>query len=91
MNTYKIILSKGLYLITPDLQEFLQGGSSNRYDGRFMNKSINGRYLVLIRVLNNETKTIIYNYIFYPEVFNSALLYFLLEKKDFKNSLLYTE
>ena len=47
--------------------------------------------IVLIRVLNNETKTIIYNYIFYPEVFNSALLYFLLEKKDFKNSLLYTE
>ncbi len=92
MNTYKNVLSKGLYLINPNLQEFLQGGSSNRYDGRFMNKNINGKYLVLIRVLNNnDSKTIIYNYIFYPDIFNPALLYFLLEKKDFRNSTLYSE
>lgn len=92
MNTYKNVLSKGLYLINPNLQEFLQGGSSNRYDGRFMDRNINGKYLVLIRVLNNnDCKTIIYNYIFYPDIFNPALLYFLLEKKDFRNSTLYSE
>jgi len=91
MNTYKNVLSQGLYLINDNLQEFLQGGSSNRYDGRFMDKSLNGKYLVLIRVLNNDSKTIIYNYIFYPDIFNPALLYFLLEKKDFRNSILYSE
>ena len=92
MNTYKNVLSTGLYLINPNLHEFLQGGSSNRYDGRFMARNINGKYLVLIRVLNNkDCKTIIYNYIFYPDIFNPALLYFLLEKKDFRNSTLYSE
>jgi hypothetical protein len=91
MNTYKNFLSSGLYLIDNKLHKFLEDGSSIRYGDKSVVKDIEGTYLVLVRVLNHESKVIIYNYIFYPNIFGYALNYFLFQKQDFINSTLYSE
>lgn len=50
-------------------------------------KSDSGVYLVVFRVLNKNSNVIVYNYIYYLDVFINSLLYFLLRK----NNLVYRE
>lgn len=91
MNNYKNILSESQYLIDTNLFKFLNSGTSIHVGGKSMVKDLTGTYLVVARVLNNNSNVIIYNYIFYPDIYNNPLKTFLLQKKDFQNSLLYSE
>lgn len=54
-------------------------------------KSDSGVYLVVFRVLNKNSNVLVCNYIYYPDVFINSLLYYLLRKNNFKNSLVYRE
>jgi hypothetical protein len=91
MQNYKNNLSEGMYLIDDNLHSFLDKGSSMLLEGKSMVKNLEGYYLVLLRVLNKDSNVIIYNYIFYPDIFRNALLYFLVQRKDYKNSTVYNE
>lgn len=54
--------------------------------------SDSGVYLVVFRVLNKHSNVLVYNYIYYPDVFINSLLYYLLRKNNnFKNSMVYRE
>ena len=85
------ILSPSDYLITNELQEVLSTGRSLYEGGRQMVKYNTGIYLVSVRALNLESRTLIYNYVYYPNAFNVPLMWFLVGKVDFKNSLVYSE
>ena len=54
-------------------------------------KSNSGVYLVVFRALNKDSDVLVYNYIYYPDVFINSVLYYLLLKNNFKNSLVYRE
>jgi hypothetical protein len=91
MNS-KNVLSESVYLIPDDLHGFLyHSDSTSGLEDKSMIKNREGVYLILIRVLNSNSKVLIYNYIYYPDVFYNPLKYFLINKKDYKNSLLYSE
>jgi len=91
MNLYKNNLSEGMYLIDEGLHSYLNSSSSMQLNGKSMVKNLDGNYLVLVRVLNKDSNVIIYNYIFYPDIFKNALLYFIVQRKDYKNSIVYSE
>lgn len=82
------VLSENNYLISPELQELLTSDSSNI---KPLVEGKDGIYLVKIKVLNKNEGTLIYNYIHYSPVFHKSLLYFIISKKDFNNSLTYSE
>lgn len=50
-----------------------------------------GVYLVVFRVLIPGSNVLIYSYIYYPDIFVNSVLYYLLRKNNFKNSLIYKE
>ena len=54
-------------------------------------KSDSGVYQVVFRVLNKNSNVLVYNYIYYPDVFIDSVLYYLLRKNNFKNSFIYRE
>lgn len=75
----KNILSRMQYLISEKLHtslmnEHLEGES------RSMSKDKLGIYLVVFRVLNNGKKDVLYNYIYYPNIFTETYLNFLVGK-----------
>jgi hypothetical protein len=85
------VLNPSKYLITGELQEVIGTGRSLYEGDRRMVKYETGIYLVSVRALNKDSKTLIYNYVYYPNVFREALLWFHIAKVDFRNSLVYSE
>jgi len=79
------MLSQDRYLISDELHEILATSRSLYKEGKGMVKFDEGIYLVSVRVLNSESKVLIYNYIYYPTVFMTPLILFLVSKYDFKN------
>lgn len=54
-------------------------------------KSESGVYLVSLRLLHKDSNIIIYNYVYYPDIFVNNILYFLIQKNNFSKSLIYRE
>jgi hypothetical protein len=50
-----------------------------------------GIYLMMLRYLNKDKNTIIYNYIFYPEIFVNSLLLYLIKRLNKNTSLFYRD
>jgi hypothetical protein len=93
MFIYNNIISGREYLITEELHRFLSSSSTMLCrDGSSMLKhDVGGVYLVVVRVLNNNSNVLVYNYIYYPAVLVKPLLMFLSNKIDYNNSLLCSE
>ena len=92
MNMYKNFLSEDNYLIKDDLHELLSNPRpSVNSDGSSMNKNEEGVYLVRAKILNNNSNVIIYNYLYYPLILYESLVYHVISKRDFNNSLIYGE
>ena len=49
--------------------------------------SLPGVYLVMFKVLDKNSKTLVYNYIYYPIVFTDFILAYFISKGDFKNGI----
>src|SRR5271156_3475850 len=80
------ILDKNNYLLSSYLQALLLDSfkcisSYSRFSNKLSRKVINKRegvYIIAIRVLNNEKKSLVYSYIYYnDELFLSLLDYFI--------------
>jgi hypothetical protein len=88
---YKNNLDESKYLVKPELQEVLSAGRSLLYYDKESMVKAEGVYFVCFRLLKKDSKVLIYNYLYYPYDFGDALMCFLFEKKDFKNSLVFSE
>src|ERR1700732_998549 len=75
-NVVKNVLSQEKYLISNDLHNVLL--TSKLENSTNIISKNNGIYIVAVRLLNQENRTIIYNYIYYPSIFIETLVAFLL-------------
>jgi hypothetical protein len=74
------------------LHNALVSGSLNNNNSD-KNNSYNKRgvYLVAFRRLKKDTSVVVYNYIYYPNIFTNTILGYLIFKSNFKNSYLFKE
>lgn len=79
INTYN-------YIITPDLQDALESGLLPHRTTNKIEKKEQGIYLVMFRVLNNNEKTLVYNYMYYPYLFCICLLFYLVSIRNVKHT-----
>lgn len=77
-NTVINYLNPDKYVINPKLQKALQSGSFN--NDRSLSKDNKGIYLIMFRVLNNNSNVLVYNYLYYPIEFMECLKYYLIYK-----------
>lgn len=78
MNSYRITYNSLFY--GPVLHKCIENGCIENKD------SNSGSYLVMFRVLKKGSNKIIYNYIYYPEVFTNSILAHMILKSGFKFS-----
>jgi hypothetical protein len=67
---------KNNYLITEELQHSLESGEIQKLDSSKEN-GISKLNLVMIRVLNKNSKVLVYNYMTYPDIFLTTFLHFV--------------
>jgi hypothetical protein len=77
MNINKNNLSTSRYLISEELHKALV--NEKLYENNSM-KQRNGIYILTVRLINKEKKSLIYSYIFYPYIFLNTLLAFVISK-----------
>ena len=75
MNLQNIINSEK-YIISQELQEVLLKDNW-AHESRVIVKDLPGVYLVMFRVLNNDSKTLVYNYIYYNNLLEQCVLYYI--------------
>ena len=68
-------LNRDRYIISEKLHFSLEQG---KFDNSFDSDKI--IYLVMVKVLNYENKSLVYNYISYSHLFTFTLTYFLVRK-----------
>lgn len=85
----KNVLLENKYLISLELYDALEKGYWN--NERLLSKNSNGIYLVMFRVLNKDTNVLIYNYMYYPNIFFICLFAYLIVKDKYINSIIYKE
>jgi DNA-dependent RNA polymerase len=54
-------------------------------------KSDCGVYLVVFRLLNKDSNILVYNYVYYPDIFINSVLYYIIRKNLFKSSMVFRE
>lgn len=54
-------------------------------------KNKGGVYLLVLRTLKNNSNSIVYSYIYYPDLFTDSLLAYLITKTNFEESFLFKE
>ena len=75
-NIVKNVLSQDRYLISNDLHNVLLTSKLENSTNTISKN--NGIYVVAVRLLNQENRTLIYNYIYYPSIFIETWVAFLL-------------
>lgn len=75
-NDTRNFLAFGKYIICKDLQYSLESGVLHN-KGVPVTTNTNKFYVVMIRVLNRDSRTLVYNYISYPYVFYYTFMFFL--------------
>jgi len=73
-NVDKNYLDRSKYLITGEMFEALL--KESLYNDKSIGKR-NGIYVIAVRRLNNNKNNLIYNYIFYPDIFYDPYIAFL--------------
>lgn len=77
------ILYMNKYLIEYNLEQaILKGQISDTENNKYISKNLLGAYLVSIRTLNTEKKTLVYNYIYYDKLFIFCLLYYFIFRDE---------
>lgn len=84
-------LCAAYYLIGSDLETALIKGRmpNNLVSKKSVSLDKPGVYLVAFGVLNNDKPTLIYSYIFYPDLFVDLLLMYLIIRTRFRDSIIY--
>ena len=79
------------YIISSDLHTALIKGRmpNNLVSEKSVSLDKSGVYLVAFGVLNNDKPTLIYSYIFYPDLFVDLLLMYLILRNRFRESIIY--
>ena len=77
-------------MITQELQDALSLGYIGRKNKPISNKDL-GVYLVMFRLLNKDSNVLVYNYIFYPRLFYTCFISFLLYIDRYLNNTGYRE
>jgi len=75
-NDTRNLLALDKYIISKDLHYSLESGILNNNDVPVA-PNTNKFYFVMIRVLNKDSRSLVYNYISYPYVFYYTFIYFL--------------
>ncbi len=75
-NDTRNFLALGEYIISKDLHYSLESGILHNNDVPVA-PNTNKFYIVMIRVLNKDSRSLVYNYISYPDVFCYTFIYFL--------------
>lgn len=89
-NSYSNCLTNKQYLISPELHSALQNEVQVNKDGNKSMVKDPGIYVACIRILNrNNTNVLLYNYIYYPSIFSTTFIIFLLNRNI--NSIRYKE
>lgn len=78
-------LSEHQYIISPQLHELLERGTTN--DNKFLDKKSDGLYLVMFRVLNKDSNVLICNYICYNLLFLQCLIFFFMVRVEFSTDM----
>lgn len=76
------VIDRNNYVISEELHETLRTGSLKN-QSKAISKTKNGLYLVSFRMLNNDKKVLVYNYIYYDQIFLPSLLNFLAYKDEY--------
>ena len=71
------LLCTDRYLFTPQLREALLTGINPKRCSKYVEKYQQGFYLLFIQILNKQDKSLVYNYIYYEELFCLCLMSFL--------------
>ena len=82
-NKRNNVLSENQYIISPQLHEALERENIN--EDTFIDKQSDGIYLVMFRVLNKDSNTLVYNYIYYNPLFLQCLVFYFILRVDFSN------
>lgn len=61
------------------------------FEGKLLDNDTTGIYLVVFRLLKKDSRILVYNYIYYPNIFVNSLLHYLVVKSNFKNSFIFKE
>lgn len=59
--------------------------------GKYKKDNNEGVYLVSLRVLKKDKNILVYNYIYYPDIFVNYILGYLIIREDFKNNPVFQE
>ena len=76
------------YIISPLLQNALQSGM---LDPSLVNKNHKGLYLVMFRIINQDSRVLVYNYIHYHDLFNNTLISYMVNRVNVSNSTISEE
>jgi hypothetical protein len=94
-STKKVVISNALdinsCLFTPQLLAALLGFNKDGYtyfkhsskNHRKIIKNKEGVYLIAIRILNKEKKTLVYNYVYYNDLLYLTLIIYFLTRNHF--------
>jgi hypothetical protein len=81
------ILLPNQYIISPELQEALETGNTNKDKNKSINKNFNGIYLLMFIVLKKDINVLVYNYVYYNPLFLQCLVVYFILKVEFSNDI----
>lgn len=92
-NDTRNCLALGDYIISKDLHYSLESGTLHINELKIApsTKDINKFYVFMIRVLNKDSKCLVYNYVSYPDVFYFTFMYFLCSRSKLMLNSIYRE
>ncbi len=76
INETRNIITATNYIITQDLHNSLESGVLH-INNCVSNTDVNKFYILFIKVLNKESKSLVYNYISYPSIFRESFALFI--------------
>ncbi len=92
INDTRNFLALNEYIISKDLHYSLESGILHKHEPQVGDTpNTNKFYLLMIRVLNKDSRSLVYNYISYPYIFYYTFMYFLCNRSKLMAKGVYKE